>query len=236
MIPVIVKELRWRFVLLLAVAGILYVYEPAFHQHEGRDPGAVALGPLGISSTTAHLASMAMIILLGGFISADRRAGHTRLFFAQPLAPITYYGTRWLVAYIISLGSAVLFLVLGQLIAWGQFEGGFSGLILPAVTALIYGGLIAFFSVVLNKGDTWTVFLLFLPTLIPEILSLGLSRVHVVLRQVLLLLMPPNGALQRLWEGMLLGTFSPGALIYATIYGLAFLGAAALILRQREWP
>src|SRR5690606_29479662 len=140
--------------------------------------------------------------------STDRREGYTRLFFSHPTSPLQYYGVRWGVAYLIAVGTSVLFLVFGQLIAWGEVRGGWSGLILPMLTALIYGGLIAFFSVVLPRGDAWVGFILFLPTFFPQILQLGLANASTFVRQVVLLIIPPQGALQQLWEGLVLSRFS----------------------------
>lgn len=236
MISIILRDMRWRLVLLLALCGLLYALEPGFHQHESEELGAVALGPLGISATLAYLSGLAMIILLAGFVSGDRREGYTRLFFSHPTSPLQYYGVRWGVAYLISVGTAVLFLIVGQLIAWGEVRGGWSGLILPILTALIYGGLIAFFSVALPRGDAWVGFILFLPTFFPQILQLGLANAGRVVRQVVLLIIPPHGAIQQIWEGLLLGSFSYDALAYALAYAVVFLIAAVLLLKLQDWP
>ena len=235
MIAIILRDMRWRLVLLLALCGLLYALEPGFHQHEGQDVEAIALGPLGISATLAYLSGLAMIILLSGFISGDRREGYTRLFFSQPTSPLQYYGVRWGVAYLVSVGTSVLFLVLGQAIAWGEVRGGWSGLILPMLTALIYGGLIAFLSAVLPRGDAWVGFLLFLPTFFPQILQ-GLANASPFVRQVVLLIIPPQGALQQLWEGLVLSRFSYDGLVYAMAYGLVFLAAAVLLLKVQDLP
>lgn len=236
MIPVLLRDLRWRLLTLLLVSFALYALEPGFHQHEELDLQAVALGPLGISSTLSYFAGLAMIVLLAGFVSRDVREGHTRLFFAHPTSPLTFYATRWALAYVLTIIGATLFLVLGQVIAWGEFLGGWSGLILPAVSALIYGGLIAFFSVLLPRGDTWVVFLLFLPTFFPQLLTMGLAPLSPTVRDAILLLMPPHGALQEIWDGLLSGSVAWGAVAFAAAYGAVLLGAAGLILTLKEWP
>lgn len=236
MIVILLKDLRWRLLALLLIAMVLFALEPGFHQHEGLDLDAIALGPLGVSATLSYFAGLSMIVLLAGFVSTDRREGYTRLYFAHPTAPLAYYAARWLVAYLISLSGAVLFLFIGQLIAWGEILGGTAGLILPALSALVYGGLIAFFSVLLPRGDAWAAFLLFLPTFFPQILSLGLSRAIPAVRQIVLLLLPPQGALQQVWEGLLLGSFSWGGLLFALSYGSVLLLATVLLLQLKEWP
>jgi hypothetical protein len=235
-IAVILGDLRWRIVMLVPLAIVLFALEPGFHQHEEFDPTAIALGPLGVSATLAYLAGLSMIILLGGFISADRREGYTRLLFAHPTSPVAYYGLRWGIAYALSFGAALLFLVFGQLIAWGEVRGGWSGLVLPAISALVYGGLVSFFSVLLRRGDTWLAFLFFLPTFVPEILSLGLGTAHPLVRQSILLLLPPQSALQEVWNGLLFENFAWDAAAFAAGYGALFLLTAGALLSLLEWP
>lgn len=236
MIAVILHDLRWRILVVGIVTLLFYLLEPGFHQHEEFDVTAVALGPLGISATLANLAGLSMIVLLAGMVSTDRREGYSRLLLAQPTSPLAYYGLRWGVAYAVSLGAAVLLFVVGQVIAWGEFRGGWAGLVLPVLSALVYGSLIAFFSVVLNRGDAWVVFLLILPTFVPDLLNLALQAMAPSARRVIAFLLPPQTALQDIWEGLLLESFGWGAVAFAAAYGLVFLFAGATILRLREWP
>lgn len=236
MIAVMLADLRWRIAALLPLAVVLYALEPGFHQHEEFDPTAVALGPLGVSATLSYLAGLSMIILLGGFISADRRAGYSRLLFAHPTSPLAYYGVRWTLAYLISLGSALIFLLVGQAIAWGEIRGGWPGLVLPALSALVYGGLVTFFSVILRRGDAWLAFLFFLPTFVPELLTLALGRADPLVRQAILLLLPPQNALQEVWNGLLFENFAWGPAAFAAGYGALFLVTAAALLKLLEWP
>jgi hypothetical protein len=236
LIAVFVRDLRSRLLLLLLVAFVLYLLEPGFHQHEDFTADAVALGPLGVSAALAHLAGLSMLVLLAGFVSSDCREGYTRLYFSHPTSPLAYYGLRWALAYAISFGAATLFLVLGQLLAWGRILGGWQGLVLPALAALVYGGLLAFFSTILPRGDAWLVFLLFLPTFFPEMLTLALSGASPTVRQLVLLLLPPQSAIAEVWEGLLLGSFAWVPAAWAAGYGALFLLAAAAILKLREWP
>jgi hypothetical protein len=236
MIVVLLRDLRWRLVLLVGVSLVMFALEPGFHQHEGFDPVAVALGPLGVSATLSYLAGISMMVLLAGLVSDDRRDGHTRLFFSHPTSPLAYYGLRWAMAYVIAVTGAALFLVVGQIVAWGALLGGWSGLVLPLLSALVYGGLLAFFSVLLPRGDAGVVFLLFLPTFFPQLLAVGLAGVSPTVRQLIMLVLPPQGALQQVWEGLLIGSFAWGAAAFAAAYGLLFLAAAAVGLELREWP
>jgi hypothetical protein len=235
-IAVILSGLRWRLALVALIAFVLYLLEPGFHQHDEFDPAALALGPLGVSAALAHFAGLSMLVLLAGFISVDRREGYSRLYFAQPTSPLAFYGLRWAIAYLIAFGGAVAFLVVGQWIAWGSVLGGWSGLVLPALAALVYGGLITFFSALLPRGDAWVVFLLFLPTFFPEILSLGLAGASPAVRQLVLFLLPPQSALEAVWQGLLIGSFNWPAAAFAAGYGAVWLAAGALLLSLREWP
>jgi hypothetical protein len=236
MIAIIMRDLRWRLAMLIPIALVLFALEPGFHQHEEFDEAAVALGPVGISAAVSHLAALSMIVLLGGFVSTDRERGYTRLLFAHPTSPLAYYGLRWILAYLLSFSAGVLFLVLGQLAAWGEFLGGWSGLALPAITAIVYGGLVALMSVVLPRGDGWLAFLFFLPTFFPQLLTLALSRAAPALRQTILLVLPPLGAFQEIWDGLIFGTFAWDAAAFALFYGSILLATAALLLSVREWP
>jgi hypothetical protein len=236
-IAVILRDLRWRLLLLLLAAVLFYAYEPGFHQHDGFSEEAAALGPLGISATLSHFAAIAMMTLLAGFISVDRREGYTRIHLSNPMSPLAYFGLRWVIAFAIAVASATLFLVIGQIVAWGAFLGGWQGMVLPVLSALVYGGLMAFFSTVLPRGDAGTVFLLLLlPIFFPQILDMALGSLTEPARLVAAAILPPQNALAELWEGLLLGSFSWGAAAFAAAYGAIFLVAAAIILRLREWP
>lgn len=238
MIPILLRDLRWRLVALLLVAWVLYLLEPGFHTHDQTlaPNEAVSLGPVGVSATLSYFAGLSMILLLAGFISTDRTHGYTRIFFAHPTRPLAFYGLRWALALGVSLVAATLFLVIGQLVAWGEFRGGWSGLLLALLSALIYGGLMAFLSSALPRGDGWVAFLLFLPTLVPQLFGLAVARLPVGARQALQFVLPPQGALQVVWQGLLEGIVAWGAVAYAGGYGVLWLLAGILILRAREWP
>lgn len=237
MIPIILRDLRWRLLLLLALAWLLYLMEPGFHQHGDLPPDeAVALGALGVSATLSYFAGLAMIILLAGFISADRREGYTRIFFSNPTRPLAFYGLRWLVALAVAMAGATLFLVVGQMVAWGEIRGGWSGLLLALVSAIVYGGLMAFLSSALPRGDGLIGFLLILPTFVPQLLAFALASFPTPLRQLILFILPPHGALQLLWQGLLEGRVMWFAAAFAVGYGLLWMIAGAVMLRVRDWP
>ncbi|HWK88980.1 MAG TPA: hypothetical protein VNP72_03270, partial [Longimicrobium sp.] len=151
--------------LLVALAGwMFWLLEPAFHDHAGPVPEEfrLDLGALGLSASLANFAGLAMLVLLGGFISSDRRQGYYRMYFSHPTRPVALYGLRWLLALLLAMAGAAVFLVVGQAAAWGRFEGGWSGLYLALLSAIAYGGLVAFLSVVLARGDAWVALVLFI--------------------------------------------------------------------------
>lgn len=236
MIAIILHDIRWRLLSLLGVAALLYAFEPGFHQHDEFDLNSLYLGPLGVSATISYFAALTMIILLGGQISRDRQMGYSRLIFATPVSPVSYYGLRLAIAFMVAMIGSVLFLAIGQVIAWGIFPSGWSGLLLPMLTALVYGGLVTFLSAVMPRGDALVAFIFFLPTFLPGILDIALTNASLPVRQAVLLILPPHGAVARVWEGLVDGRIAWIPAGYAAAYGLVLLAAAAVVLRTRELP
>ncbi len=238
MIPILLRDMAPRLLLVALAALMFYLIDPAFHQHEiAEGEAAAVLGPLGLSATLANLAGLAMLILLAGFVSTDRRRGYYRIFFSHPTHPLAFYGLRWGLALGLALLSAAVFLVVGQFAAWGEFRGGLGGLGLALLSALAYGGLMAFLSTLLPRGDAWVAIILFLFTFFwLQALSLGAEPFPAPLRQALTLLLPPQTALNDVYEGMLAGRAEWGAAAFVAGYGIFWMGAAALLLRLREWP
>lgn len=234
MIEVMLRDLRPRILLVALLCLLLYFLEPAFHQHGAVDPQfAGDAGPLGVSATLAYLSALAMILLLAGFVSTDFREGYASIHFSHPTSPLAFYGLRWTLALGLTLTAALLFLVAGQLLAWGEVRGGGSGLLLALLAALVYGGLMAFFSTVLRGGEGWVVFALFLPTPLPPILTWLENTLPPLLHAVVLFLLPPQHALQEVYRGIILGMVNWPAAAYAAGYGLFWLALAAMLLRLR---
>lgn len=237
MIAVVLRDLRWRLVFLTGVALVFYLQEPGFHQHEGFNPDALALGALGISATLSNFAGLAMIILLSGFISTELRDGYTRVHLSYPVTPLGYYGLRWGVAYAIAIAGSAVFLVVGQVVAWGSFLGGWQGLLLPVLSALIYGAVMALLSGAGVRMDATIAFIiLLLPAVFPELVSAMLGLLTPSLSGLVNAVLPPQNALSDIWDGLLAGAIPWDAAAYAGGYGAAVLATAALILRLREWP
>jgi hypothetical protein len=230
-------------VLVVALAGLMfYGLEPAFHQHDMPvgDPLLdipPEFGPLGIAATLANLAGLSMLILLAGFVSNDRRRGYYRIFFSHPTHPLVFYGLRWVLAFGVSMVAAATLLVVGQWVTWGEYRGGATGLGLAALSALVYGGLIAFLSVALPRGDAWIAVLVYFFTFFwIQFLALGADPLNATMRQAITFVLPPQMAMQDIYGAMLSGTPAAGAVAFVIGYGVFWLVLAGLLLRVREWP
>jgi hypothetical protein len=234
-IPVLLHDLRWRLLAVALLALGLLWWEVEAHAHGALE--GVEAGPASFGAPMAYLASLTMIVLLAGFVSTDRREGYTRIFFSHPTSPLAFYALRWALAYAVALLASFLFLLLVQLIVWGELRGGWGALLLPVLTGLVFGGIMAFLSSALPRGDAWAALLLFLPTLFPQALLFLLQGLGPALRQALLFVLPPQTtALQVVYENLLVGQVAWGAAAFAAGYGLVWLAGAVALLRLREWP
>jgi hypothetical protein len=239
MIPVLLRGMIPRMV-AVALLGIAFYYlEPGLHRHEVDAPEEffLDLGALGISATLANYAGLSMLVLLGGFVSTDRRQGYYRLYFSHPTRPVAFYGLRWLLGLAVAMLATTLFLVLGQIVGWGAFEGGWSGLYLAFLAAFAYGGLVAFLSVALPRGDAWVALILYIFNYFwLQAIALGAQPLPPVLNELVPLLLPPQLALSDVYDGILRGEVAWGASAFVVGYGVFWLAAAGLLLRSRDWP
>lgn len=239
MIPILLRGMVPRMVAVALLGIAFYSLEPGLHRHGGGVPEELFLdlGALGLGATLANYAGLSMLVLLGGFVSTDRRRGYYRLYFSHPTRPAAFYGLRWLLGLAVAMLAAALFLVLAQAVAWGGFEGGWRGLYLALLSALAYGGMIAFLSVLLPRGDAWVALLLFVFNYFwLQAVALGAQPLPPLLNGVVPLLLPPQLALSDVYDGLLRGEVAWGASAFAAGYGAFWLGLAGLLLRQRDWP
>ncbi len=239
MIAVFLRELARRLP-LVALAGVgFYFLDPALHDH-ARAPGGVhdrLREAREMAGSVANLASLSMLVLLAGFISAERRRGWYRLHFSHPTSPLAYFGLKWLLALGVSLAAAAIWLPAVQLVAWGRVEGGWGGLFLALLSATVYGGLLALLSAVVRQGEGWVVLLLYAASLLwlGVTAGLGAEPLTPLLRDLVTLLLPPQLALQDVYQGLLAGGVEWGAAVFVAGYGAAGLLGAGLLVRLREW-
>jgi hypothetical protein len=243
MIPVFLWSMRWRFALIAVLCILFYLWEPGFHFHEepGPDTPIELLDPATLAFTLSNLAGASVLVLLAGFVAADRRRGYYRMYFSHPTRPLAYYGVRWLLSYLLAVAVAALFLVFGQLAAWGEMRVGPGALLHPALFALVYGGLTAFLSVVLPRGDSLVALGIFAVTeiwqgFLQTMATVGADPVPGWVRGTIPFLLPPHVALTDVFSAWQAGGWAWGALIFAAGYGLFWLLLAGLLLHLREWP
>lgn len=239
MIPILLRGMIPRVLMVALLCVAFFFLEPGFHSHETVVPEEfrLDLGALGLAASLANLAGLSMLVLLGGFVSNDRRQGYYRLYFSHPTRPIAFYALRWMLGLVLAMAAAAAFLVLGQLAGWGRFEGGWGGLYLALLSAVAYGGMIAFLSVVLARGDAWVALVLFLFNYFwLQAVALGVQPLPGWLNDAVSILLPPQLALSDVYDGLIRGEIVWGASAFAAGYGVFWLLVAGLLLRLRDWP
>lgn len=241
MITLYLWQLRWRMLILPFICLAFYLIEPSFHAHAA--PGSADyVAPDEMAFTMANVAALCMLVLLTDFVSGDRRRGFYRIYFAHPTRPLAFYAVRWLVAYAVTMAVIVLFFVTTQLAAWGELRAGAGTLVQPALFALVYGALVAFFSVCLPIMDGLVAFMCYWATVIWnwwldifDQTGLEAPIPHLV-RQGVSFILPPHLALNDAYTQAHAG-LSPWAPVSFVIgYALFWLAAAGLLLWSREWP
>ncbi len=239
MIPVFLRDLAPRLLWIALIAWAFYLLEPGFHQHEAFAPGtAPELDATGLSYTLANLGGLTLLILLAGFIATDRRRGYYRLFFSHPTSPLVFYGVRWALALGVALGVVVLFWVFGQLAAWGELRVGAAFLLHALLFMVVYGGLMAFVSALLPRGDALLVGAVYLATEIWLwlVVRLGADPFTPAVRRLIAFVLPPHLALTDVYSALAANHVAWGAVVFALGYGVFWIGLAGLLLRTREWP
>ena len=240
MIPILLRGMLPRLVLVALLCVAFFMLDPGLHQHPGEtvpEEFRLELGSFGLAASLANLAGLSMLVLLGGFISHDRRQGYYRMYFAHPTRPLAFYGLRWVLALAAVMLACTLWLVVSQWVAWGRFEGGWRGLYLAFLAAVAYGGMLAFLSVALSRGDTWVALVLALFNYFWFYAqSLGTSPLAKPLNDAVSILLPPQFALTDVFDGLLRGEVMWGASAFIAGYGLFWLLIAGLVLKLRDWP
>lgn len=239
MILVLFRQLRPRIVALLFIGCLFYIAEPAFHSHDV-EPTSIEeiLAPTLISMSAANYAGLAVTILLAGFIANDRRRGYYRLQFSHPTRPLAFYALRVILSLAIATALAVLFLVVGQLVAWSEVRVGLQFTAQAFTFAVIYAGIAAFFSALLQKGDlAATVAVFFVTAFWIEAVQTWVDQPFTPgARRLITFVLPPHTAATEVYNGLIAGGVAWGAAAYALGYGLFWLILAGLLVKYREWP
>ena len=238
MIPILLRGMLPRMLMVALLCVAFFLLEPGFHTHEAvPEEFRLDLGAQGLAASLSNLAGLSMLVLLGGFVSNDRRQGYYRLYFSHPTRPVAYYGLRWVLGLLLAMVAATAFLVIGQLAAWGRFEGGWSGLYLAFLSAVSYGGMIAVLSVMLARGDAWVALVLYLFNYFwLQAIAAGAQPLPPLLNDAVSILLPPQLALSDVYDGLIRGEIVWGASAFAVGYGVFWLLVAGLLLKLRDWP
>jgi hypothetical protein len=239
-IAVLLRQLRWRAAALVLAALLFYIGDPALHEHVEESASDVAdlLEPFGLSFTIANLATVGMVVMLAGFIAADRRRGYYRLAFSHPTRPLAFYALRWGLSLAVAMGVAAAFWLFAQMAAWGALRVGPAFLIQALLLAVVYGGLTAFFSALVPRGDGFVAVAIFFLTdfwltLVQESPILPFTP---AIRAAISFVLPPHSAVSDVYNALLNGGIAWGAALYALGYGLFWLVLAGLLVKYREWP
>lgn len=240
MIPILLRGMLPRLALVALLCVAFYMMDPGLHQHAGEavpEELGLDLGAFGLAASLSNLAGISMLVMLGGFVSHDRREGYYRMYFAHPTRPLAFYGLRWLLALIAVMVACAAWLVVSQVVAWGQFEGGWRGLYLALLAAIAFGGMIAFLSVALPRGDTWVALVLAVFNYFwLYAISLGVRPLPRLLNDAVSVLLPPQLALSDVYDGLLASQVAWGPSAFIAGYGLFWLLIAGLLLKLRDWP
>jgi hypothetical protein len=239
-IPILLRGMLPRLAMVALLCVAFYMLDPGLHQHAGEavpEEFALNLGSFGLAASLSNLAGMSMLVMLGGFISHDRRQGYYRMYFAHPTRPLAFYGLRWVLALAAVMLACTAWLVVSQLVAWGQFEGGWRGLYIALLAAVATGGMVAFLSVALPRGDTWVALVLTVFNYFwLQAVAMGAQPLPSLLNDAVSVLLPPQLALSDVYDGLLAGQIAWGASAFAAGYGVFWLLVAGLLLKLRDWP
>jgi hypothetical protein len=178
---------------------------------------------------------IAMLALCAGIFSADRSAGHARLYAVRPRSLPLLYGARFLLNAVIAFTLSALLLPAFDLLVVGEW-GGPAVFIVIAAQIITFGALAALFSV-FSRADVWIALFLGILALIWH----GLRSIDYfptlppAVRETISVLLPPQGALVRI--ELAFGAMQPipwDAFAYVVIYGLMLLLVTALALARRS--
>jgi len=178
---------------------------------------------------------IAVLVLMSGVFSADRAAGHARLYAVRPRSMLLLYGARALVLMLLAFALSAIIMPAFDLLLLGRWPG--TGLLaMIGAQVVVYGSLTALLSTI-GRGDAWTALFVGIVGIIWDALRRAdffQQSVHVV-RDAVSVVLPPQGALMRVETAF--ASFEPvpwDAMLYiATWATLAFI-VAAVVLSRRE--
>ena len=248
MIALFLRSRTRRILALIAFAMLFLLSAIAARGLVGTEHGQVEMGNLymvgGYPLVSALLllgwligryALIAVLVMMSGIVSADRRDGTLRLYAVRPVSLTRIYLTRFLVAAGIAFAlSAVLMPTFDMLLLsrWG----GPNTLVLIASYILVYGSL-TFLLSVWTRGEVWIAMMLAIVAMLWDaVLRTGkLGNAAPGLREVISAILPPQSALFKIETAFGMDAAMPwDSFAFVTAYGVILIIAALVSMRIRE--
>jgi hypothetical protein len=179
---------------------------------------------------------IAILALMAGVVSEDRMSGMSRLYSVRPTSLSGIYVRRFFAICLITFILSAVLLPLFDLMMLSEWAG-YATLILIISYIAVYGSLCFLLSIWI-RNEVWaTIALAVVAMLWDALLRSGkLGDVLPGLREVIAIILPPQGALFQLESAF--GSIQPvpwGSFAFVVAYGAILFGAAIVSLRLREY-
>lgn len=240
---------RWRRIAGLFAFGLVFLLAAATTRvFTAGDEGHMELETLfQIGGTTlvsavlllgwlvGRVPLIATLVLLSGVFSANRAAGHARLFAVRPQSLVLLYGAEVLMYCTIAFLLSAIFLPGFDLLILGEW-GGSAVFALIVAQIMVFGPLTALLSVI-TRADAWIALFLGMLAIVWDALRRAdfFQTSAPVIRETVSVLLPPQGALMRVEAAF--GASQPvpmDALLYIALYAALALVLAGVALTRRE--
>jgi hypothetical protein len=178
---------------------------------------------------------IAILAMMAGMVSADRRDGTLRLYAVRPTSLARLYLLKFAVAALVVFVISTVLLPSFDLLLLTRWAGP-NTFVLIASYILVYGSLSFFLSVWL-RGDVWiTTMLAIIAMLWDALLRSGrISGTAPGFRELITVVLPPQSALFKLESAFGAEAATPwGAFAFVVAYSFILLMAAVVSLRIRE--
>ena len=238
-----------RILALLGFAMLFIISGAAARAMVGAEHGQVEMGALfqmggyPFVSTLLLLGWLlgrypliATLVLMAGIVSDDRTSGMSRLYSVRPTSLVWIYIRRYFAVALISFAISALLLPGFDLLMLGKWAG-IATLVLIISYIAVYGSLCFLLSVWI-RNEVWVVVALSISAMLWDALlrSGKLAGAAPGIREVIAILLPPQGALFELESAF--GAIAPipwGAFAYIMAYSAILVGAAIVSMRIREY-
>lgn len=178
---------------------------------------------------------IATLVLLSGVFSADRAAGHVRLYAVRPRSLLLLYGAQVLLYAAIAFILSAILLPAFDLLILGEWSSrGVFALILAQI--MVYGSLTALLSVI-TRADAWVALFLGVLAIVWDALRRAdfFQASAPAIRETVSVLLPPQGALMRVESAFAAAQPVPmDAMLYIALYAALALVLAGVVLSRRE--